>query len=134
MRFCRIASSMQNLFVYGSLRRGMQNDFARLLHERSDFVGAGQVRGTLYDLGAYAGLVVSANAQRCVHGEVFEIKDDNLILKLDEYEGTEFERVVVDATLDSGLVTPCWVYSYRGNVSGRSDIPSGEVPRGPRQK
>jgi gamma-glutamylcyclotransferase (GGCT)/AIG2-like uncharacterized protein YtfP len=121
---------MQNLFVYGSLRRGMQNDFARLLHERSDFVGTGQVRGTLYDLGAYAGLVVSVNAQRWVRGEVFEIKDDNLMVKLDEYEGSEFERVVVDATLDSGVVAPCWVYSYRGNVSSRSEITSGEVPRG----
>ena len=121
---------MQNLFVYGSLRRGMQNEFARLLHERSDFVGVGQVRGTLYDLGAYAGLVVSANAQGWVHGEVFGIKDDKLIVKLDEYEGTEYERVVVDATLDSGQVTRCWVYSYRGSVSGRSEIRSGEVPRG----
>jgi gamma-glutamylcyclotransferase (GGCT)/AIG2-like uncharacterized protein YtfP len=121
---------MQNLFVYGSLRRGMQNEFARLLHERSDFVGAGQVRGTLYDLGAYAGLVVSAKAERWVRGEVFEIKDDNLIVTLDEYEGSEFERVIVDATLDSGVVTPCWLYSYRGDVSGRSEIPSDEVPRG----
>jgi gamma-glutamylcyclotransferase (GGCT)/AIG2-like uncharacterized protein YtfP len=121
---------MQNLFVYGSLRRGMQNEFARLLHERSDFVGTAQVRGTLYDLGAYAGLVVSATAQCWVSGEVFAIKDDDLMLKLDEYEGSEFERVVVDATLGSGVVTPCWVYSYRGNVAGRREITSGEVPRG----
>jgi hypothetical protein len=98
----------------------MQNEFARLLHEGSDFVGTGQVRGTLYDLGAYTGLVVSENAQGWVHGEVFGIRDDSLMAMLDEYEG-EYERVVVDATLDSGLVTPCWVYSYRGDVSGRPE-------------
>src|SRR5713226_7977498 len=95
-------SEPRNLFVYGTLRRGAQNEFARLLREQADLIGAGRVRGTLYDLDDYPGLVVPANTQRWVRGEVYRMKDRKLLAALDEYEGDEFERVTLDAMLDSG--------------------------------
>jgi len=47
--------SADHLFVYGTLRRGSNNQFARLLAERAHFVGPARVSGRLYDFGSYPG-------------------------------------------------------------------------------
>ena len=66
-------SSLRFVFVYGTLRRGEQRDI-NLLRPAPDWVGTGTVPGTLYDLGAYPGIVVGSD--RCadvVTGEVYAI-------------------------------------------------------------
>ena len=83
------------------------------------------MRGVLYDLGKYPGLVVS-NTAGWVRGEVYRLADELLLIELDEYEGSNFERVKSDALLDSGATEQCWVYVYRGNVSGHPAITSGD--------
>ena len=81
------------LFVYGTLRRGSEKAFARLLHETSDYVAAGRLRGSLYQIGAaYPGWV--EDSSDWVVGDIFQPRDaGSLLRELDEYEGAEYARV-----------------------------------------
>jgi gamma-glutamylcyclotransferase (GGCT)/AIG2-like uncharacterized protein YtfP len=106
-----------HLFVYGTLRRGCDNRYARLLAEQGRFVGVARIPGRLYDLGSYPGAVASDQPDQWIHGEVFSV-DNALLTALDEYEGAEFERAMVPAI-------GCWIYWYVGSAPGRL-IASGD--------
>jgi gamma-glutamylcyclotransferase (GGCT)/AIG2-like uncharacterized protein YtfP len=106
--------SPDHLFVYGTLRKGSNNKFARLLAEQSQFVATARVSGRLYDLGRYPG---ARPANDSVAGEVFHI-DESLLVVLDDYEGPEFERAIVSAQMDDGRALDCWIYWYIGADSG----------------
>jgi gamma-glutamylcyclotransferase (GGCT)/AIG2-like uncharacterized protein YtfP len=116
-----------HLFVYGTLRRGSKNKFARLLHAHAQFVGKGRIPGRLYRLGHYPGAVLSNTPGEWVHGELYLIPDPRWTLPaLDSYEGPEqFERVKLQVQLDSGDRVEAWVYLYRGTPRG-ARIPSGD--------
>src|SRR3989344_2444925 len=51
------ASPARHVFVYGTLRRGGSNDITRL-RPAPRFMGAAQVPGVLYHLGAYPGMAL----------------------------------------------------------------------------
>ena len=115
------------LFVYGTLRRGSQNKFARLLHSQAQFVGNGRVPGRLYRLAAYPGALSSNTEGEWIRGEVYAMEDPRWILPaLDDYEGPKFERVKLEAELDSGVRVSAWVYLYRGAPPAAARIPSGD--------
>lgn len=71
-----------HVFVYGTLRRGEVNDINRL-QPMPRFLGEACVRGELYDLGPYPGLVLGGEAR--VHGEVYAITPE-LERELDRIE------------------------------------------------
>jgi gamma-glutamylcyclotransferase (GGCT)/AIG2-like uncharacterized protein YtfP len=113
---------LNHLFVYGTLRRGSDNKFARLLAERARFVGTARVQGQLFDFGQYPGARRADQASETVLGEIFYLEDPGAILAaLDAYEGAEFERAMVTT---GGLVA-CWIYWYVGPEPGRP-ITSGD--------
>ena len=109
------------LFVYGTLRRGCDNRFARLLSERGKFVSEARVSGRLYDFGSYPGARSSEQPNESILGEIFYLPAPDMALTaLDEYEGPEFERAIIAAgTLE------CWIYWYIGPAAGRL-IASGD--------
>jgi gamma-glutamylcyclotransferase (GGCT)/AIG2-like uncharacterized protein YtfP len=117
--------SADHLFVYGTLRRGSNNQFVRLLSERGTFVTDARVPGRLYDFGAYPGAVPSDQLGHWVHGEIHRLEDPSLLASLDEYEGLEYARAMVSATLDDGQIIDCWIYWYVGD-SKDSLIESGD--------
>ncbi len=109
------------LFVYGTLRRGCDNDWARKLHAQSDFVGTARVRGQVYRTGAYTGLVDDVDGW--VSGEVFRLREpEPLFAELDDYEGSDYERVVRDADLADSAVVRVHLYRYRHPVSGQTPV------------
>ncbi len=59
-----------HVFVYGTLRRGDDNDITRLQPEPR-FIGRATVHGTMYHLGAYPGVVLGGAG--VVSGEVYAI-------------------------------------------------------------
>ena len=63
-------TSPRYVFVYGTLRAGDDNDITRQT-PAPEFIGPAQIQGTMYDLGAYPGLVISGAAP--VVGEVYAI-------------------------------------------------------------
>jgi gamma-glutamylcyclotransferase (GGCT)/AIG2-like uncharacterized protein YtfP len=117
--------SAQHLFVYGTLRRGSDNEFARLLGDRARFAGTGRVPGLLYDFGHYPGAVRSDQPGDWLSGELHRLDDLELLPVLDEYEGSEFIREVASAQTDDGGTIDCWIYWYVGDATGRL-IPSGD--------
>jgi gamma-glutamylcyclotransferase (GGCT)/AIG2-like uncharacterized protein YtfP len=115
-----------HLFVYGTLRRGSKNKFARLLHAQAEFVGNARMRGRLYRLGCYPGAVSTNQVGEWIRGELYNVEDPRWILSaLDGYEGPQYERVKLEVQLDSGGQIEAWVYLFRGKPHG-TRIPSGD--------
>lgn len=123
------------LFVYGTLRRQVRNSVFHLIEGGATFVGHGRVRGRMYDLGEYPGLVPPSDGESWVHGELYDLDDlSNTLARLDDYEGCgprnprphAFERVTLDVLLASGDSETAWVYVYRGAISGRRRVASGD--------
>jgi len=123
------------LFVYGTLRRDSPNSRHAMLARAARLVGRARMRGRLYQLGGYPGLVPAPDAERWVQGEVYELTDpEALLARLDEYEGCgprdpephEYERVRAEAWMASGAREEAWVYVYRGPLSEKREIVSGD--------
>jgi len=88
-----------------------------MLEHAARFVGDATVRGTLYDLGAYPGLLVAGEHAGLVTGEVYALdpaREDATLAVLDEYEGCaprdapphEYRRERVQVTLVDGSTPP----------------------------
>ena len=122
----------QILFVYGTLVRRSRHPMARFLAERARYAGAAQVRGRLYDLGRYPGMLEPSGDDDWVHGELFDLGDGTTTLaELDAYEQAEsplpayFERQISEAVRADGTRVPVWIYWYRGDVAESRRIASG---------
>jgi gamma-glutamylcyclotransferase (GGCT)/AIG2-like uncharacterized protein YtfP len=104
------------LFVYGTLRRGFENRFARLLRSRSRFLGTGRIRAKLHQFSGYTGAIQSDDPDQWIPGELYELKHPSILSILDRYEGREFHRKVVQVELCTEHTLEAWVYFYRGNL------------------
>jgi gamma-glutamylcyclotransferase (GGCT)/AIG2-like uncharacterized protein YtfP len=95
------------VFVYGSLRRGNAGAMSVRFPDAT-YVAEGRVRGSLYDLGEYPGLVLDGAAP-VVTGEVYEVDDDTLD-RLDKFELTS-DYIRKQVEVEHGLErTDCWIY------------------------
>lgn len=119
---------MPHVLVYGTLRRGGRNDIARY-RPAPVFVGGAVIAGTLYDLGAYPGVVLGGAGR--VKGEVYRVAPqverelDRLEEVADDDSGEYIRRrvrVVVGAqSID------CLVYEiHPTRIAGRRVIDSGD--------
>jgi len=123
-----VKESPQLLFVYGTLRRGHENRFARLLWSRAEDLGAATTAGRLYSLGLYGGLVEATTEGQVVHGQVAQLKVPALLVEFDRYEGPSYERVLRRVVLANGEVRDAWLYRYRGSLAGARRVESGRWP------
>jgi gamma-glutamylcyclotransferase (GGCT)/AIG2-like uncharacterized protein YtfP len=112
------------IFVYGSLRRGGAGAMS-IRFPGSRFIAEAEVRGSLYDLGAYPGLLLN-ESNSPVTGEVYEV-DDDLLNKLDEFEAsTNYCRKQVEISLGTDRKA-CWTYEPDPEFySLQTLIPSGD--------
>ena len=124
------------VFVYGTLRRGDDNDITRLL-PAPRLVGHAHVAGTLHHLGAYPGIVLDGPGR--VLGEVYAITPA-LEATLDEIEclypertDEYFKRAIdIDVQLPGGSIerVRCICYEYnRAWVGEAPVIASGDWVR-----
>lgn len=115
------------LFLYGSLRRGEPMFDELRLANSLEYVSDGTIQGDLYDLGDYPGAV---SAEGVVRGEVYRIKDPEILCTLDRYE--EFDPAHPDGSLfvRQRVAVPevgeAWAYLYNGSCANRSRIASGD--------
>ena len=117
--------SLTYLFVYGTLRRGSRNRFARILAAQAQFIGQAQMRGRLYNLGEYPGAVPSEVFADWVRGDVFRLNQpEDTLSELDGYEGALFTRIPQQVYLPSGMQL-AWVYLYTGRLPLGRRITSG---------
>jgi gamma-glutamylcyclotransferase (GGCT)/AIG2-like uncharacterized protein YtfP len=122
------------LFVYGTLMRGFDHPMARLLAGHADFLGEATWRGQLVLVKHYPGLLLSDVPSDRVHGELFQLRvPDELLREFDMYEAcgegfpepTEYLRQLVDVTGADGVTAPAWTYIYNWPVTGLPRIESG---------
>ncbi len=95
------------VFVYGSLRQGSAGSMS-IRFPDTQFVTNAQVRGSLYDLGAYPGLLLH-ESDSLVNGELYEV-DDETLARLDQFELTsDYLRKRVEVNTGSYRRT-AWIY------------------------
>lgn len=134
------------LFVYGSLRPALAHPLQHCLRQYALWVGTGQCRGQLYDLGRYPGAVPAAKANQRLIGDVFRLRKPSPLLDiLDRYEGAtlrtgkrrEYCRQLIEVSLEHRQLL-AWIYLYNRTVTGKKRILSGDylthsrLPRGRR--
>ena len=103
------------LFVYGTLKRRAPRRQHPLLRD-ARYVANASVRGELYDLGKYPGLIRASRNQQRVAGELYELPEEAavaMIRALDRYEGREYVRRRVFVTLANGKRRAAWTYLLR---------------------
>jgi len=120
-----------HLFAYGSLQPGCAPRPIASTAAKLRPVGAGFVRGRLYDLGSYPGAVPDPNAKGRIAGTVLQLPEDASVLReLDEYEGfdpqaperSEFVRERVLVEMAAGGAMECWIYRYSRRPDPRREV------------
>jgi gamma-glutamylcyclotransferase (GGCT)/AIG2-like uncharacterized protein YtfP len=134
-----VTSALRRLFVYGTLRVGEAGAASRLLARCAVAAGAARVRGRLYDIGRYPGLVLGGRDDDWVPGDLYDLVGDAAVTlaALDDYEGCgaadpeprAFARVWAQAVTGDGETVAVWLYEYRGDTRSRRRIPSWPRPR-----
>lgn len=123
---------MTLIFVYGTLRRDA--DMHRLLVDQVELIGHGSCQGRLYRVGSYPGAVASTDPEERVYGEVYALRSDAVLSRLDRYEEcgpgfaepTEYVRRYRNVTLQDGGTCGAWVYEYNLPTVGLEWIVSGD--------
>lgn len=116
------------VFVYGTLRRGQVNDINRL-QPAPRYLGEARIRGSLYDLGLYPGVILGGAGW--VQGEVYVITPElehqlDVIEEVAPVPSGEYLRRHVEVELD-GRRLDCLVYEIAPQrVQGRAVIASGD--------
>jgi len=129
-----------NLFVYGTLLSRFDSPFTRILAAEAELLGPAYLRGRLYQVTPrYPGLILSKDPGDVALGEVFRMRDPDVLLALlDDYEGCaprspkpfEYARVLTSAACDNGRSIEVWSYVYRLPVKEEDLIASGSyAPR-----
>ena len=125
------------LFVYGSLRSGFRSPAYEYISHYFDLVGAGKVKGQLFDLGTYPAAKPS-NENKFIIGELYRIRNEKEFTwamgQLDDYEGVHvgfdetqlYHRAIAEVELDN-KTTNAWIYWYHGEVNDKPVIESGDV-------
>ena len=122
-------ADLENVFVYGTLRRGGSNDF-RLAG--GEFISAGTVRGRLYQIDWYPGLVLDEAGEE-IHGEVYAV-DGELLAALDifeglsagEIQGSEYRRVPATIMRRDSRTLTAWVWEWIGLTSESRRLRDGD--------
>ena len=122
------SSPPRHVFVYGTLRRGDDNDITRLTPPPR-WIGSATTAGTMYHFGRYPGVLLGGDSR--VVGEVYEISPE-LERVLDEIEElypqqtNEYFKRTVSVQVD-GRSVECIVYEINeGLVEGKPLINSGD--------
>lgn len=131
----RLIRSSPPVFVYGTLRPGAHgNPVAARLRREAAHLGPARVRGRLYRVHWYPGLVPDPDASCWVTGDLFALPPrGDLLAALDAFERYrpaqprrgDFRRALHEVDTASGPVR-AWVYAYHGPVQAGTLIGSGD--------
>lgn len=131
------AALNRHLFVYGTLRRDLQYAMHDVLARAAQCVGDASVRGALFDLGAYPGLVVDAPEAGFVRGALYAFHAgtaEQTLAVLDAYEGCTssdipphaYRRALIQVALADGPTVSAWAYLLNRPPTGLTRIPGGD--------
>ena len=132
-----MTTTIQRLFVYGSLRSGFRSDAYSYLSKYFTLIGEGKVRGKLFDKGNYP-VAVPSGEDSYIFGELYQLNNPAefswAIEQIDDYEGLHVEhgetplykREAAEVFLN-GEQTTAWIYWYNGSTAGYPELPSGDI-------
>jgi len=128
-----MAEPCDYLFAYGTLIPGCEPPQMSAVCARMELVGEATVRGVLYNLGTFPGVV---EGEGVVRGVVLRVPPEAWAA-MDAYEGCPipggddglFKRILTRATLTGGGEVECWLYVYAREVGNRGPVPSGDWRR-----
>jgi len=129
-------SENNRIFVYGTLRSDIGSGMSEYLLRNSTFLGAGTIRGEMYDFGSYPGVFDHEYADGLIVGEVYSIRGDaasEVWIELDRYEGCSAEdaepqlyrRRLLPVDMPNGSIE-AWVYVLPLRPYGPTRIPHGD--------
>ncbi|AWL10649.1 hypothetical protein HMF8227_00141 [Saliniradius amylolyticus] len=135
------AQREEYILVYGSLRRGTPKYFELGLDKQCEYLGERCLRGKLYDLGDYPGLILEPDEMdgenAGVSADLFRIneqgKQGRIFEKIDIYEECntedssewEYRRTTIPVKVkDRGkyYLVDAWVYVYQQEVADKTRI------------
>lgn len=110
----------EHVLVYGTLKRGYRNYRALELADKVQYVTTTQIKGALYDMGRYPGLI---DGPHQVTAELHKIINPAVLPQLDELEGWHPESEHAFYTRECRQVTTpksgpvdAWIYIYNRPV------------------
>lgn len=124
--------SEAHLFVYGTLRTDFDGPMARRLRTEAVLVGPARVKGALYCIADYPGMVMAD--EDWVTGDLFALPDPAATLRwLDIYEECapcfprphEYRRERWEVEVAGGTID-AWVYVYARDTAGLDRIDGGD--------
>lgn len=127
---------MNRLFVYGTLRSGLQHPAHAFISRYFTLLCAATVKGKLYDLGEYPGAVPS-HENEFITGELYQLTNElqftEAFTQLDNYEGLLaepplFRREQVTVFLSDSIDT-AWIYWYNHGLNENVCIESGDITK-----
>ena len=121
------------LFVYGTLRKECESGAHKEYLRRADYVSPAKIRGQLFMVDYYPGLVLSETEHWAI-GEIYLLEDEAQLHDLDVYEGCakkspqphEYERRMAEVILSSGEIMQAWTYVYQQDITELKMIDSGD--------
>jgi len=131
-----MSDSQDYLFVYGTLRSDALSDsHQQLITTDFSLVSPATMRGKLYAIVDYPGMVEAQEATDIVIGEVYSFdKGHNALALIDDYEGCGlnstrphlYTRIRKNAHMRDGSIVEAWVYLYNLPVHDSMLIRSGD--------
>jgi gamma-glutamylcyclotransferase (GGCT)/AIG2-like uncharacterized protein YtfP len=124
---------MPYLFVYGKLKKSQDNAMSWFFQQNATFVCEAYVKGRLYNILDYPGLVIDVMYQSLVYGEIYKLMNDEILNKLDEFEeawplfgeDAEYKRIEIEAIANNTNYT-CQIYIYNWPIDESKRIVSGK--------
>ncbi len=131
-----MSDSLDYLFVYGTLRSdAFSASHRQLITTDFSLISPATMRGKLYAIGDYPGMVEAQEATDIVTGEVYSFdKGHNTLALIDDYEGCGpkstkphlYTRMRKKAHLRDGSIVGAWMYQYNFPVDDSMLIRSGD--------
>lgn len=122
------------IFVYGTLRKGFS--LHRYLSDKARFIGNGTIRGRLYDLGSYPGVLPTEAGE--VQGELYELEDGpkhlDILDRIEDFdpknpERSLFIRALTEVRLSDNETIQAWAYFLPSKPLGARLIVDGDYQR-----
>lgn len=115
-----------HVFAYGTLMKG-QIRHGLLEPGGIKSIVPASIAGELIDLGEYPALRLSAYAKSRVFGELIEFEAlDKIIERIDNEEGPQFRREIVNVSLEGGQSQFAWTYVLASDTGKFPLIESGD--------
>ncbi len=116
-----MTDSRELVFVYGTLRLGGSNHFRMA---DAEFVESGTLRGRLYRIDWYPGLVVDPAGDE-ISGEIYSVNPEDMGV-LDAFEGHEYRRIRATVRTPYGVPMQAWIWEWLMPVDEGQRITGGD--------